>query len=222
MNKILILGAALVLAAAPAFAHDEACRSCDHSHLDWKFNGYAGGAFLYNRINLGDGFDDGSVSTTSTDEADVGYRVFAGIAFLRYFGLEGGYADYGQAERNSQSDGSGFFWNPGPIRDTVALTGIDLSLTVRVPLAGGWSVAGQFGGIRHEVDETFVGDSQSFGPVNFARSEDDDGLRYALQVEYLGIDRLQLAAGYSQSEFGTFVDRDLTLASLALSAAYRF
>lgn len=217
-----IIAAVLVLAAAPALGHDETCKACDHEPVDWQLGGYAGAALLYNRIDLGEGFNDGSVTNTGADEADSGYRLFAGVGFLRYFGIEAGYADYGEAERNAQSNGSGSFWNAGPIRETVALTGIDLSLVVRAPLASAWSVAGQFGGIRHRVEGTYTGDSQAFGPVALAQSEDDDALRYALGIEYLGIEHLRLAAGYSRSEFGTFVDSELPLASVALSAAYRF
>lgn len=216
MRRAALLAGALVLASAPALAHE-----AGHTHMDWKLQGYVGASVLHDTIEFGS-INDGSVTTLSEDDSDIGHRLFAGVGFLRYFGLEAGYADYGDTERRAQSTGSGTVWAAGPLRDTQHVTGIDLSVIVRVPLARAWAVAAQFGGIDYEVESTFQGSTQNAGPADFAQTKGGTGLLYAGRFEYDGFDHLRLAAGYAQTELSTLFGGDLALESFSVSVAWRF
>lgn len=223
MKQLVILAAALVL-GMDAAAHepaDGAC-GCSHAHADWRSQWYLGGSILQADLELGQGFNDGSISASSSDEADVGYRVFGGVRFLGYLGLELGYADYGRVERESQSDGSGSFWAAGPVRQALSLSGADLSALVQVPLDGSLRLVGQAGVIRYDAEGEVQGTSQGFGPVSTALTTNDEGILYSARVEFDPWARLRLGLGYSRLEFSSGFEGDLLMNSFGVHAAYLF
>ena len=121
MNKLTHAAAiaSLVLAGSQAFAGDCNCANSNESggsssrSIDWNVSTYAGAGLQFSKFNewsLIDRYDDGSFTAHSKTSDGAGFRLFGGINFLRYFGIEAGYTDSGEASSIAESDGSGSIW----------------------------------------------------------------------------------------------------------------
>jgi hypothetical protein len=225
MKKALWVAATIALftsGLARAKSESEQC-ACphSHSHIDWQSAWYAGGGAMYDTIEATIPFD-GGFTARSNDEADVGYRVFAGFTLLRHVGLEVAYADVGEASASGQSDGSGPFWAAGPVSFDVGLTGFEANLVGRLPLPAQLSVVGQAGILSWTAEQVLAGATQSSGPGAFSLREKGDRPIFAARLEYDGLPHARIAAGYAQSEHNTFLEGDLAVRSWSLSAAYLF
>lgn len=105
------------------------------------------------RALIGGGFTTTSIAD---DERDMGYKLFGGYQFTRYFALEGGYFDLGKF---------GFKANTTPLgslRGDIALKGINLDAVGTLPLTEKLSAFGRVGVNYAEAKDSFGGD----GAVN--------------------------------------------------------
>jgi len=80
--------------------------------------------------------DDGSLMSCTTDNSDIGLKIYGGYQFNSNIAVEGGYVDLGEATLTANSDGSGPVWPPGAIESTGE--------------AKGFLLQGVFGGNVHE------------------------------------------------------------------------
>lgn len=82
--------------------------------------------------------DDGFVATgTSLDDTDTGWKGYLGYRFNRFFALEGGYADLGEAFFNTTIVAAPppvDLLTPFPIRGTATADGVLLSAVLHLPL----------------------------------------------------------------------------------------
>ncbi|HUR41247.1 MAG TPA: hypothetical protein VM240_08765 [Verrucomicrobiae bacterium] len=211
-----------VLAALALFTTGAAGADCDeHSHLNWNAQWDAGAAVMYDRF--GDpSLDDGSLTTTREDEADIGYRVFVGVGFLQYFGIELGHADYGEARFDSQSDGSGSLWAAGPVTTTVSVEGTDLSVLGRVPISSQLNLVLSLGVLNYKAGNVVAGTTQITGPDGVTDSIRDRSPIYSARLEYLGLSPLRVGVSYGRTETNSIFGSEFPLESLALSLAYLF
>lgn len=223
---------AMIIAAAGALAWAGlgwAAGDCDchraGAPLEWRASWYAGASA--SQSTFGDwsvvrNLDDGSYDGHAEDNRSTGYRAFAGLDFLGYLGLEAGYGDFGRASFSAQSDGTGFFWDAGPVRDEIELQGMDLSLLARVPLPGDVALAGQLGALRWHSETLASGSPQGFGPSGYTDKENGTDLLYGARAEYAGLPSVRLTLAYVRSHFDVPSREDASLEAWTLSAAYRF
>lgn len=212
-----------------AWAHESAdcdCPRASDAPIQWQTAWYAGasaGQETFGDWSTVRELDDGSYAAESEDNRGAGYRIFAGIDFLRYLGVEAGYADLGSASFAAESDGSGFLWDAGPVREEAELQGADLSLLARAPLPGQFALVGQAGVFRWKSEGTGYGSVQGFGPTGYLHEpEEGTDVLYGGRLEYDGLPAVRLTAAYTRSHFDLVYREDASLEMFALSAAYRF
>lgn len=97
---------------------------------------------------LGLGFTNAS---TSKDENDTGYKIFAGYNFTKNFALEGGYFDLGKFSFNSTTAPA------GTLQGTLKVSGFNLDAVGILPIQDNFSVFGRVGVQYAETKDSFSG-----------------------------------------------------------------
>lgn len=168
MKGILALIAAMAL-AAPAAAE--------------QGRGYVGLGYGQSTVQDWNGADlniDGSVSNTSEDDTDAGFRIMGGFEFTPNFAVEVGYVDFGEATAEGTSDGSGFFWAPGPVSLAAEVDGFDLGVRGRLPLSDAFGLIARIGFMMWDLSATLQDSSGTY-------SGSDDGNGHRLAVVSAGL-----------------------------------
>ncbi|MBU8975804.1 outer membrane beta-barrel protein [Lysobacter sp. MMG2] len=168
-NKLLSTALVAVIASAAAFGAQAADK------------GFYAGA------GVGQSFvDEGAY-----DDEDTAFSVFGGYQFNRYFGLEGGYADFGKLEPR----GAG----PELEASSVYLTAVGT-----LPITDKFSAYAKAGIQRWDLDTAIP---------SVVGNSDDSGTdpTYGLGVQYRFTDHVALRGEYSRFEIE---DTDLDLAQL--------
>jgi OOP family OmpA-OmpF porin len=132
--------------------------------------------------------DDGFVASgTTLDDSDTGWKAYLGYRFNRFFALEGGYADLGEASFNTTIVAApppfGAF-TPFPIHGTATAEGALLSAVLHLPLSERFSLFAKAGVFQWDAEfkETIPGT----GITRVSRSEKETDPAYGLGAE-LGI-----------------------------------
>lgn len=142
---------------------------------------------FYAGVGAGQSFVDES----DYDDEDTAFSAFAGYQFSRYFGLEAGYADFGELE----SDGSGRALEA----DSAYLTAVGT-----VPFTDKFSGYAKAGFQRWNLDRALPG-------VTGSRDDSGSDPTYGLGLQYRFNDKVALRGEYSRFEVE---DADLDLAQL--------
>lgn len=221
------LGAAVLAAFASTTSWADGSAGHSHWYLDLDPSWYVGGALGQSSLkdwSVLAHLDDGSYRSRAQDDRDVGYRVFAGVELSRYFAIDLGYADFGEATFNAQSDGSGSQWAAGPLAESFALTAIDLGLLGKLPLRRDLALFGRVGGLRTESEESGMATHQSAGAIAFTTTARHNSWSYGAGVEYDGLRPVRLIGAYTAATFdrSTPGSNDARVDSVALSLAYLF
>lgn len=190
---------------------------------------YTGGSLTYASFSdwsfaEADG-DDGSFTGASSDDSDAGFRIHFGMNLLPHVDIELGYADYGEASFSADSSGGGSFWSAGPVRESVAAAGMDLTLVGRLQVTPDLVLNGRAGVMKSEGDSALSGNIQSFGPVDIRESSDDASPLFGAGLDYDGLRPLRLSLSHTRVELdvgGTVPSRDAVLATTALTLSYLF
>lgn len=102
--------------------------------------------------------DDGFVATgTTLDETDTGWKAYLGYRFNRFFALEGGYADLGEATFDTTIVTAPPPYDtltPFPIRATATANGVMFSGVLRLPLTERFSLLAKAGVFRWQAEFT--------------------------------------------------------------------
>lgn len=230
-GAVLAFAACNVAWAQEAESDKEAHEGRPHTHwwleLDpgFDFAFYAGAGLGQSRYQTYEIADDGSFTSSRTDDTDTGLRLFGGMGIGKYFALEASYADFGEASFRAQSDGSAGFWNAGPQRTKFAAEGYDVSLVGRVPLTDDWALFAKGGTAWLRVDFAVAVDAQCCGVVQASDEVDNDaeGITYGGGVQYDGWRPVRIVAEYGVLPFDVdFFADDGELDWIAISAAYLF
>ena len=86
-----------------------------------------------------------TVTSSSIDNTDVGYKLQAGYQLTKNFAVEGGYVDLGQAEIKSTTTG-------GEIKTDWEAKGWNLDAVAIIPVTGSFSVLAKFGVMQAKVE----------------------------------------------------------------------
>lgn len=97
---------------------------------------------------LGAGF---TTTLIADDERDLGYKLFGGYQFNRYFALEGGYVDLGQFGFTATTT------PPGTLSGNIRLKGLNLDAVGILPLTERFSAFGRIGVNYAEAKDNFSG-----------------------------------------------------------------
>lgn len=94
-----------------------------------------------------------SLDAFTTDQRDLGYKVFIGKKFNRYFAIEGGYFDLGKFGFQANTSGNG----SGVLRGETTFRGVNLDLIGHLPLTERLSALARIGGQYGRSTATFSG-----------------------------------------------------------------
>lgn len=97
---------------------------------------------------LGSGF---STTNIDDDDRDLGYKLFGGYQFNRYFALEGGYVDLGKFGFEAQT------LPLGALNSDIQLKGLNIDAVGILPFTDRFSAFGRLGVIYAEAKDTFAG-----------------------------------------------------------------
>lgn len=170
-NKVLSTALVAVIASAAAFGAQAADK------------GFYAGA----------GVGQSYVDEGAYDDEDTAYSVFGGYQFNRYFGLEGGYADFGKLE-------------PRGTGTPLEASSVYLTAVGTVPVTDHFSIYGKAGVQRWDLDRAIP---------SIVGNTDDNGTdpTYGVGVQYRFTDNVALRGEYSRFEVE---DTDLDLAQIQL------
>lgn len=118
-------------------------------------------------------------SAFSADERDMGYKVFGGYQFNRFFALEGGYFNLGKFDFHSDTVPA------GTVRGDIELQGLNLDAVGLLPITNTLSAFARVGVTRVEANDNFRGTGAAIiaDPSNTHRETSykfGGGLQYAL------------------------------------------
>jgi OmpA-OmpF porin, OOP family len=138
----------------------------------------------------GAGVGQSFVDESSYDDEDTAFSIFGGYQFNRYFGLEGGYVDFGKLE------------SEGPGRN-LETNSAYLTAVAGIPFTDRFSGYAKAGFQRWDLDT----------PIAATGSRDDSGTDpiYGVGVQYRFTDAFALRGEYSRFEVE---DADLDLAQV--------
>jgi OmpA-OmpF porin, OOP family len=214
MNTRIIAAALVVtggLLAGPAVAADQ--------------GGYVGFAIGQSRAKVDQGEIDSSLasiglgSSTSVDDTDIGFKVYAGYQFNKNFAIEGGYTDFGKSTSHSVITSGG----SGTADGEWKAWSIDLSALGILPLNEKFSLFGRGGLSLWNLDFTLTAN----GPGGTASaSESKSGVSPLLGIgatysftQQLAL-RAELERHFSVGDSDTTGKSDIDLISIGLQ--FRF
>ena len=227
MKKVFGLAVLALFLSTNSWAEDSEHCGCSHSHwyqdMHLAPSWYAGASFAQNTFSnwsFPGAFNDGSFTSAQEDDRDTGLGIFAGVDFLKYFALEAGYVDFGEATFRAQSNGSGSAWAAGPVTDSLSLKGYDLNLIGKLRAFKSTALFARVGALQTEKRQYTTG--SKFGGA-FTSDGDSTRFSYGAGIEYDGFRPLRLDAGYSTAVFGPMAGwGDSRVGSFGLSLAYLF
>lgn len=156
-----------------------------------------------------------AVSEINEDTRHLGYKLYTGYTFSRYFALEGGYFDLGNVAFNATTL---------PVSDYTGNTGLNgwnLDLVGKLPLSTNWSVLARLG-VTHNKSKTRF---SSNGLINTTANNQQSSYtkhKYGLGVQYAISDvfalRLEAERYRMDDLIGNIGDMDL----YSLGVVYRF
>ena len=203
MNKQLLL---IALSAALGVSSAQAA--------DTGF--YVGGSFGQSTANDFNGSDIdadlatiGITSSTSTDDSDTGWKVFAGYRFMKYLAVEGAYTDLGEFTAHSTVTSP----SAGIVDSSIETDAWTISALGILPLGDSFSLFGRVGVNIWSADYS---DTFTIGGIPGSASEDDDGTDwvYGVGAAWNFTNNLSLRGEWERYDLG---DGDVDLWSAGLS-----
>lgn len=142
--------AAAGMSTAAAAGQDQMAAGSDVIDPNWADSAwYAGAGLGQGRAKIDDKriarsltANGASLDAFTTDQRDLGYKVFIGKKFNRYFAIEGGYFDLGKFGFQANTSGNG----SGVLRGETTFRGVNLDLIGHLPLTERLSALARIGG----------------------------------------------------------------------------
>lgn len=153
LKGIAILAVALAAPAASADSHWYAGLSIGEAHVNLKNS---------------DLNDYSTITNIKKNDSDTSYQFNAGYQANNYFAVEVGYIDFGKESISGVSDGTGYFWWPGPVKGKLKTHGYTLGFVGMIPVSQQFSLHGKIGALRWNSTEDLI---DTYGTI----SVDDSG-----------------------------------------------
>ena len=152
-----------------------------------------------------------TLTSFSTDERDLGFKLFAGKQLNQYFALEAGYFDLGKYGFAATTSGN------GNLRGDASFRGVNLDLVGQLPLNQRFSLLGRVGA-QYTRTSTHFGGNVLAGVTNPNASESKAGVKAGLGLEYKLSEALALRGEFERYRINDAVGNrgDVDLVSLSL------
>ncbi|MFA5170948.1 MAG: outer membrane beta-barrel protein [Sulfuriferula sp.] len=153
--------------------------------------------------------------TISDDDRDIGYKVFAGYQFNKYFALEGGYFDLGKFGYTATTVPA------GTLNGTIKLQGLNLDAVGIWPITEKFSAFGRLGANYAEAKDSFVGTGAVI-VTNPNPSKRDTNLKFGLGVQYAFNESMAMRVEAERYIINDAVGNHGDIDLLSLGLVYRF
>jgi len=191
-------------------------------HPDWANNAWYGGGSLgqsraaidEKRLARSLTANGAALTRFTTDERDLGFRLFFGKQLNRYFALEAGYVDLGKFGFTATTSAN------GNLRGEAGFRGVSLDLAGHLPLTQRLSLLGRVGGQYVRTNTRFDGNVLA-GVTNPSAQESKGGAKAGLGLEYKLSEALALRGEVERYRINDAVGNRGDVDLLSLSLVYR-
>lgn len=195
MNLTHTIGTLCAVAAALLTAGDAHANPADDTFInpEWANSAwYVGAGLGQGRANIDDqrltrslAANGASVTAFSTDERDLGYKLFIGKQLNRYLAVEAGYADLGKFGFRSTTSGNGV------LNGEASFRALNLDLLGQLPLSERLSLLGRIG-VNYAKTSTELTGNRLFTPGTGSRTEKKSNAKAGVGLEYKFTEALAL------------------------------
>jgi len=155
----------------------------------------------------------GFASTTTVDDDDLGWKIYGGYNFNKYFSVELGYTDLGEAELNTTITAPALV--AGTLAATADLTGFQFAGIASYPVSEEFDVFGKIGAYVWESDATAV--AVIAGLTEAVKAEQDGtDILFGLGAEYNFTNNITLRAEWERFSGLTDDENDVDLFSVGI------
>ena len=213
VNKLLIAGLLFGFSSTPAIA-----QSADGTGI------FFGGSVGYVNLDENSGPADDQITAAGftgmvdVDDTDMGWKAFAGYNFSRYFGLEFGYVDLGDAKTEVNLTAPGAAVSSAQSRTEIS--GYTVTAIVRYPFTDKFEMFGKFGGLFSDVDHTTTGTGSALTLVVPTADEGDENITAGLGMKYMVSDHIGVRAEWDRYMDVSFGDNNVDMWSMGLEFSY--
>lgn len=235
-NIVKALGVSLSIAASSALADASGfylgAGAGQAKYRDWieKSDLMEGLDFIGDELAAtGLGFD--GVARVSSDDKDVGFKIFGGYKFGKNFALEASYLDLGEASAKVGASGTlsdGFFSADGSteMKGKATAEALTLDAVLTLPVADIAVIFFKAGAYLAEVDAKVSGNLTIEGVELFNETEKFDerssGAHFGLGVDFNITQQIALRAEWERLSRVEFEDEKSDIDLLSASILYRF
>ena len=213
MKRLIATAALATLVASPALAQSYQYNPNEGPYIGASF----GQAKTDADLDLGSALDSAGydVISSSSDDSDIGYKVYAGYQFNPNFAVEASYVDFGKFEANATVMAG----EPIAANASASIDGFGFALVGKLPIQNGFNVYGKLGMVAWDADLDVNLNSLS---GDFATSDGEDGSDpfYGIGAEY-EINQLVLRAEYERYDLSEGGE-DFEVDFLSAGIGYRF
>jgi OOP family OmpA-OmpF porin len=176
------------ISSASAAGQDQSAAGRDVIDPNWADSAwYAGAGLGQGRATIDDEriarsltANGASLDAFTTDQRDLGYKVFIGKKFNRYFAIEGGYFDLGKFGFQANTSGNG----SGVLRGETKFRGVNLDLIGHLPLTERLSALARIGGQYGRSTATFSGNRLNAVTAPSPEKEEKFQAKVGLGLQY--------------------------------------
>lgn len=161
---------------------------------------------------LGSGFTTTSIND---DDRDLGYKIFGGYQFGKYFAVEGGYFDLGKFGYTATTVPA------GTLTGSIKLKGINLDLVGTLPLTEKLSALARVGANYAEANDTFSG-TGAVNVLNPNPSKRDTNYKYGVGLQYAFNEAFAMRAEAERYRIDDAVGNKGDIDLLSVGLIYRF
>jgi OOP family OmpA-OmpF porin len=201
-----------------AFAADDTFINPEWANSAW----YAGATLGQGRAAIDDKrlarsltANGATLSSFSTDERDLGFRLFGGKQLNQYFALEAGYFDLGKYSFAATTSRN------GSLQGDASFRGVNLDLVGQFPLTQRLSLLGRVGA-QYTRTSTHFGGNLLTGVTNPDASENKAGAKAGLGLEYKLSEALALRGEVERNRISDAVGNRGDVDLVSLSLVYKF
>ena len=217
--------ASMTAIAAAAFLMSHGANAQEFVNPDWADHAtYIGASIGATKGNLNDADTARSLATNavvltsySSDEKDVGYRIFAGKQLNRFFSVEAGYSDLGEISFTSASR-SGINPNFGTAGALIRYRGVSLDLITQVPFTERLSAYTRLGVAYMQADTEHTG-TRNAGRAT--QKEKGAAGKVGLGLEYKFTEALAMRAEYERTRLDDNIRTKANVDLMSLGLVYK-
>jgi OmpA-OmpF porin, OOP family len=225
LTAIVALACASMAAATTASAASDASDASGSTFInpDWANSAwYMGAGIGQSRAHVDDArlvrslsANGATVTSFSTDERDLGFKLFVGKQLNQYLSVEAGYFDLGKFGFDATTSGNGV------LHGQTGFRGVNLDLVGQLPLSERWSLLGRAGMQYAKTSTEFSGNRLS-AVTNPNASHKEWNPKFGVGLEYKLSEALAVRAEVERHRVNDAVGNRGDVDLVSLSLLYKF